>query len=143
MNVWKVIAIILGIFFGLFLSGLMVIGIISPETYIYRENEIPKRYLTEIKELGLVDADEKIRFFYSDALYDIKEGMYFVTDRRLTIYLKEWDDPVHQLQLAEIDYLDAQYDDSFITDSWIRITTEFGEEAEFPLSVKKNAIVFL
>lgn len=73
-------------------------------------------------------------FFYSDAIFDIKEGMYFVTDHKLTVYTEEWDEPIHQFELANIDSIDAQYNDSFIEDSWMIITTQLGDGAEFPLS---------
>lgn len=138
MKTWKIISIIAAAIAILSVAALMVIGLITPETSVYREKEIPKRYLAEIKKLGLIEDIETIRFFYSDTIFDIKEGMYFTTDRRLTIYTKEWDEPIHQLELADINSIDAQYNDSFIEDSWIVVTTQLGDGAEFPLSSEKK-----
>ena len=138
MKSWKIIGIIIACIVILCLAALMIVGLITPETSVYREKDIPKRYLAEIKKLGLIEDSETIRFFYSDAIFDIKEGMYFTTDRKLTIYTKEWDEPIHQLELADINSIDAQYNDSFIEDSWIIIITRFGDGAEFPLSSEKK-----
>ena len=61
-----------------------------------------------------------------------------MTDRTLTIYDDEWKEPAFQLPLADIDSIEPQYNDSFIDDSWIRVTSYNGGEVEFPLSSEKK-----
>ena len=41
----------------------------------------------------LLQEEEQIRYFYSDALYDIKDSLYFVTDRNLVLYSTDWEEP--------------------------------------------------
>lgn len=138
MKAWQIIGIIALCIFGLLLAVILTIGIIAPETSIYLGREAPKRYLKEIRALGLLKEDETIQYFYSDSLYDIKDGMYFVTNHTLTVYDDEWENPAFQIALADIDFIDAQYNDAFIDDSWIRVTTSDGGEVESPLSSEKK-----
>ena len=73
--------------------ALFVVGSIAPDTAVYMGRQVPERFMTTIRSLGLLKEGEQIRYFYSDALFDINAGLYFVTDRNLVLYSSEWEDP--------------------------------------------------
>ena len=89
MKALKIFGIGIGSIATIGLIGLIILGSLVPETYIYLGHQVPQKYLSEIRSLGLLSEDEKIKYFYTDAAFDIKEGLYFVTDRNLVLYCKE------------------------------------------------------
>lgn len=109
----------------------------TPETYVYLGHQVPKKYLEEIQELKLLNNSEKIKYFYSDGLNDIKEGFYLVTDQHLVLYAEEWEQPSMILEFEDILSLDAEFDDSWLYDSFIILTTD-NYEVEFPVSSEKG-----
>ncbi len=138
MKLWQILCIGLGALVALGVTGLITIGSIGPDTYVYLGQQLPKRYLEEVKSLGLVADDEKIRYFYSDALFDIKEGLYFVTDRNLVLYCQDWDQPDTIIPFAAIADIKAEYDDSFLEDSYVYVATHDDLEVSFPLSSERG-----
>jgi hypothetical protein len=134
----KIAGIILGIIACLIAVAVMYIGTVSPETHIYTGRQVPKKYMSTIGELKLLQKDEQIRYFYSDAILDIKAGFYFVTGRNLVIYSSEWEEPAEVMPLKEITKLEVEYDDSFFEDSMVYIETMQGLEISFPLSSEKG-----
>jgi hypothetical protein len=134
----KIVGIILGSIACLIAGAVMYIGEVAPETSIYTGRQVPKRYLSTVSDLKLLQEDEQIRYFYSDALLDIKDGLYFVTDRNLVIYSSEWEEPAEVMPLTDIIKLDVEYDESFFEDSTVYIETIQGMEISFPLSSEKG-----
>lgn len=133
MKALKITLISLGgiIALGIFVS--VYIGENSPGTFIYTANEIPKKYKDQLKELSLVNEDEQIVYMYSDAIFNIKGGVYLLTDKHLILYMEEWEDPKTIIEFEEIDFIDIVYDNSFLNDSFITVETE-NEIVEFPVS---------
>ncbi len=123
---------------SLCLIGLLVIGNLSPETFIYTEKQIPKRFLKTVKSLGLLEEDETIQYFYSDGFLKIEQGMYFVTDKNLTLYSTEWPEPSLRIPLNELFYVEAEFNDSFFEDSYVTIASNDIEYAFFPLSSERG-----
>lgn len=70
-------------------AGLFYFLATSPETYVVSGTQLPDAYVRQIRDLGLLDADEDILLFYSDGLFAIDQGMYFITDSHLTLYRKD------------------------------------------------------
>ncbi|MFT6243695.1 MAG: hypothetical protein ACJA0U_001945 [Salibacteraceae bacterium] len=138
MKAVKIVIISIGTLFVLGVIGLMYVGANSPETYIYTENEIPEEYLEILDELTPLNKNENVLFFYSDALFDIKDGIYALTDQRLIIYCQEWDDPEAIIEFDDIVNLNIEYDDSFLTDSFITVETDYEMIVEFPVSSEKG-----
>ncbi|MCI4666747.1 MAG: hypothetical protein MRZ79_01200 [Bacteroidia bacterium] len=134
----KNFAIILAGIVGIILISLTFIGANAPETYVYLGRQVPKKYMNEIQSMNLLDEGEKIKYFYSDGLFDIKNGMYFVTDKKLVAYSKSWVEPQTIIPFEEIIFLDVNYDDSFFNDSFIHVMTSDGTELEFPVSSEKG-----
>lgn len=128
------LAALLLLVFGLVLLGLMYIGINGPETSIYHGKQVPSKYLSELKTLGLLSENETMRYFYSDALLDIKEGLYFVTDQNLVLYKKSWEPCAITIPLKNITKIEVIYDNSFLEDSTLYIEAASDVEVHFPLS---------
>ena len=134
----KVIGIGVGSIFAIIIIALIASGLIGPDTAVYTGHQIPKRFMTTIRSLNLLEEDEQIRYFYSDALYDTKTGFYFVTDRNLILYSISWEEPETVIPFDQIESLDVQYDDSFWEDSYVFVTTSSGMEISFPVSSDKG-----
>ena len=134
MKILKILAIGAAFVMAVVVAGVMAILNMSPETSIYNGSQVPKRFMSKIRDLGLLAEGEKIKYFYSDAILDIRDGMYFVTDRKLVVYCRDWEDPDLAMELGRIAMIDAEYDDSFWTDSYVTVIAEDEEEVSFPLS---------
>lgn len=99
---------------------------------------MPKKYVEKVKSLGLLKNGETIKYFYSDALLDIKDGLYFVTDQNLVAYSEEWEEPKTIISFNDIISADVEYNESFYEDSYIMIETKDGLELDFPVSSEKK-----
>jgi hypothetical protein len=99
---------------------------------------MPKEFVEEIRSLNLLENNEKIKYFYSDGFYDIKEGFYFVTDQKLVAYNESWEEPEIIVFFNEIVSLDVEYNDSFYEDSYIMLETKDGMELDFPVSSERK-----
>ena len=138
MKALKIFGISIGSIVVVGLIGLVILGSLVPETYVYLGRQIPKEYLSEIRSLDLIEEDEEIKYFYTDALFDIKEGMYFVTDKNLVLYSSSWEVPKAIIPFDQIAAIDVQYDDSFFEDTNVFVTTHSGMELSFPVSSEKG-----
>ena len=134
----KVLPYILGVFLFILFIGIAYIGKVTPETHVYLGRQVPKRFINEIKSLGLLNDNEKIKYFYSDGFLDIKTGFYFVSDQKLVVYSSEWEEPETIINFDEIAKLDIEFDDSFFDDSIIYLETKDGMEVTFPVSSEKK-----
>ncbi len=137
----KGIILVASIFASVFLLAivaLMIIGTIAPETCVYHGHQLPEKYKDEIRSLDLLEPGEEIAYFYTDGFLDIKEGFYYVSDRHLVIYSSQWEDPASIIDFEDIIYLDATFDDSFLNDSFIEVSTNDGMEYWFPVSSEKG-----
>jgi hypothetical protein len=110
----------------------------APDVSVYVGRQVPKRFMTTIRSLHLLEEDEQITYFYSDAFFDIKAGLYFVTDNKLVLYSSDWEEPEIIVSLDQIASLDAVYDNSFLTDTAVHVTTDSGVAYSFPLSSDKG-----
>lgn len=72
------------------LTVLVVLAALGPEDAVVPGKQIKSRYLREIRELGLLDGNEEPAYFYSDAFYSIRNGLYFFTDRKVVLYNEDW-----------------------------------------------------
>ncbi len=100
--------------------------------------QIPKKFINEINNLGLLNEEETIKYFYSDAMVDIKNGMYIVTDKRVILQNQNWEEPETTMKLSEIDFVKSVFDDSFLIDSMVYIETTTGLEVCFPHSSEQG-----
>lgn len=116
----------------------MLLGHRMPETFVYLGQQVPKKYVAETRALGLLEEDEKMEYFYTDAFLDIKQGMYFVTDKHLVLYSEEWAEPKIIINYEDITNIAAEYDESFVQDSEVTVETTSGLNVSFPVSSEKG-----
>lgn len=110
----------------------------APETYVYTGQQMSKSHLETVREMGLLNESEEIQFFYSDAFFDIRKGMYFVTGERLVLYSEEWAEPTLAVPFEAIVDVEADYDPSFFIDSEITITLDDEVVWSFPVSSERG-----
>lgn len=125
----------------IFLGGMITLAYFmskGPETYIYKTREIPTSFRKEMEDLDLITEDEHLVYFYSDGLFDIKDGLYALTDKHLILYSTQWSEPETIIAFNEISYVDFNYDASVFLDSYVRLETHDGLKIEFPLSSERG-----
>ena len=137
----KKVLIILGILAVLALGlaaaaigALYYIGANGPETFVVTGEQMTGSQVAVIRELGLLEEGEQIRHFYSDALLDIRDGMYFVTDRRLVLFDDDWEEALLAAPFAAIEDVAAEWSDSFLIDSMLTVSLVDGRIWTFPMS---------
>lgn len=134
---WILAAMALVAFLGC--GGIMaLLGYVAaygPETSVYTGNRIPARYLETIKSVGALDNDETIFYFYSDALTDIRDGFYFVSDKKVVIYIEEaGQSPLTAVPFDQIRDTEIYRNEDFFEDSQITLYLEDGQILSFPVS---------
>ena len=117
-------------------AGLVLIGIHAPDTKVIPGGQVPKLFAEQIRRLGVLEEEEQIRFFYSDALLNIEDGFYLLTDRQVVVYSRRFEEPAIRVPFAEIESLDADWSDSWWTDSQISLELRNQETVGFPLSIE-------
>ena len=90
--------------------------------------------MAQIRKLDLLEPGEQIQYFYSDALLNIEEGMYFLTDRKVVIYSRSFDDPAIIIPFSEIVDVEVTFSDSWFEDSVITMTLADDTYNWFPVS---------
>jgi len=141
----KWLLILFGVFFvcvilpcgGLF-AWALYIGTVGPETSVYLGNEVPSRFVTVMKKVGALDDDESIHYFYSDALTNIRNGFYFVSDKKVVVYNETHVTPLTIVRFDEIEDMDIYRDESFFTDSEITLDLSDGRPIAFPVSSEQG-----
>ncbi len=124
--------------FGALIVGFIYLGSTGPDIAVYTGRQIPKEYMATIRSLGLLEVGEDIRYFYSDALFDIETGFYFVTTDHLVLYSSAWEEPATIIPLDQIEDVEAEFVDSIWEDSFIYVTTASGLEVSFPVSSEQG-----
>jgi hypothetical protein len=124
----------------IFLSCAGIIALVTyvghkgPDTKAYAGNELPAKFVTVVQSLNLLEAGEQIRFFYSDAMTDIKEGFYFVSDRKVVVYIADAATPATVVPFAKIAKAEIERTDAFLEDSTITLTLTDDSIVTFPVS---------
>jgi hypothetical protein len=134
---WVLIGV--GSFFALACGGcffvFMYVGMQGPETSVYPGNRVPNRYREIMKEVGALEEDEEILYFYSDGLADIRDGFYFVSDKKVVVYIEgAGDSPLTVVRFDEIADMDLYREESFFEDSQITLELKDGRTVSFPVS---------
>ena len=140
------LCVLVGVPICIMIAALLYIGVVSPELYIgvvgpdrsvYPGRAVPQRFISEMKDLGVLGEDEEVLYFYSDALIDIRDGFYFVSDRGVVVYSEMREgDPLVIYEFDEID--DVLLDRDEFNDSIVTIYAHNDESIEFPVSSEYN-----
>jgi hypothetical protein len=116
------------------LAWILYIGTYGPDTAVYTGNQVPQHFKQVMKQVDALDDDERILFFYSDALDDIREGFYFVSDMKVVIYSETFGDaPLSKIAFDEIALVDLVRDESWLSDSEILLELKDGMTYSFPV----------
>ena len=111
----------------------------APATSVYTGNQVPAEYLGVMNDLGVLDSGERINYFYSDAFMDIREGFYFVSDRKVMVYSDQRGQlPSNVVEFADITDVELDRDESFFVDSTITMKLTDGSIVAFPVSSEVN-----
>lgn len=129
---------IIGAVVGIFVLGFVVLAMLGPETSVYSGKQLPAKYIKVIESMDLIEQNESIKYFYSDAIYDIRSGMYFVTDKNLVLYSKAWAEPANIIPLNSIKSVYSQAEDSFNGDIVVTVITDNDDSYIFPVSVENG-----
>lgn len=128
---------------GAIIGGLIVfyftLASFGPSLEVVTGAQLPKRYIKIIHKLNLIDENEKIRLFYSDVIFNIKNGMYFTTEDKLILYSKKWNQPKIIVQLNDIIEVQSNLQGDFWDDATFWIRTSSDEEYTFPISGEDNS----
>jgi hypothetical protein len=137
---WALIAV--GALFLLSCGGLLAffvhVGSVGPDTKVYLGNEVPARFADTLRELNLLEPGEQIRYFYSDALKDIRDGCYFVSDRKVAVYKKDAATPATLAKFDQIADVQLAASDSTWSDGSITLTLKDGQTVGFPVSSEQG-----
>jgi hypothetical protein len=129
---------LMGVMVAICCGGTMMIGYIGvkgPETSVYTGAQVPASFQAIAKEVGALEEGEKIRFFYSDAWADIRDGFYFVSDRKVVVYTEvDSDTPLTIVEFEEIEDIELYRNESFFEDSVITIELKDDNWVSFPVS---------
>lgn len=124
---------------GVVFMLLVYVGIYGPETSVYTGNRIPARFMKTIESVGALEDDETILYFYSDALTDIREGFYFVSNRKVVIYSEGTGrSPLNSISFEEIAEVELYRNEAFYEDSEITLLLQDGEVVSFPVSSEND-----
>ena len=117
------------------LGWIMYAAGFGPETSVYTGNEVPARFVKVMKEVGALEDDEEIIYFYSDAMTDIRDGFYFVSDKGVVYYSEVTGaEPLIRVDFEDIDEIEFFRNESFFEDSEITLVLKDGKLVSFPVS---------
>ena len=81
----------------------LYVGTVGPDTKVLSGRQVPARFLAQIRELDLLEPNEQIQYFYSDALVNIEDGFYLLTDRKVVVYSRTYEEPAVLVPFCEIE----------------------------------------
>lgn len=120
------------------LTFLFYVGLYTPDTAVYAGNQVPSEFVDAMRAVGALEEGEKIRFFYSDALFDIRDGFYFVSDQRVVVYQQEAATPLTTAPFDEIESVDITRGPSWWEDGQIILLLKDGTPVGFPISREED-----
>ena len=116
----------------------IIVRMMGPDTFVIAGPQVPKHYKDHIHKLGLLAPGEELRFFYSDAFFNIRNGMYLLTNKKLVVYSDSYDPPAVIVPFDEIRDVGVDFGDSQWNDSVVKITLRDGQQVWFPLSTERE-----
>jgi len=128
--------LIIGSVSGLVILLLFLIYLRSqaPGTEVVPGRQIKEKFMTEMRSMDLIEPDENILYFYSDAFHDIKDGFYFFSDQKVVVYSQTFDQPEVRVSYDEIVDIEFNRDESFWSDSYITLILNDESTVWFPVS---------
>jgi hypothetical protein len=122
------------------LTALAVAGTFSPPSKALRGAELPDSYRETLIDLGHIEADERVLFFYSGGILSIEEEGNILTNRRVVSYETGWSDSAPYASIADVDVVwsDTGFGNTVITVNTVderafrlNVSAEEGRDEEF------------
>jgi hypothetical protein len=112
---------VLSALIGVPMVGLAVAGTMMLPTRALTGAELPDAYREKLVELGHLEPDEQVLFFYSAALFSIEDEGNLLTDRRVVSYQMQeggpWraSAPLETVAHVEVSWSQSDFEDTVIT----------------------------
>lgn len=90
--------------------------------------QVPARVIQRIRDLGLLERDEELRYLASDGLFRIEEDLSFFTQRRLVLHCEEWETPTSAVNLRDIVSITPTFAESDFDFTCLDVVCEDGTE---------------
>jgi hypothetical protein len=119
-------------------SGILYLGMIMPETRALAGSQLTKRNVDTIRRLGLLEEGERIKYFYSDGMLSIEEGMYFFTDEKIVCYGKGLDPQATVVAFEDVADISADFSDTWLVDGTIWVELADGTPVVMPISAERG-----
>jgi hypothetical protein len=113
---------------------LCVLASFGPDTEVVPGKQLEAKYLSGMRELGVLHNDEQVMYWYSDALFDFRSGFYFFTNKKVVVYSNEFEAPAIIVPYSDIVDIDFVENPSWIEDSQITLYCSDGSSVFFPVS---------
>ena len=140
--IWVVIPVGVVMFSCFGCVGILTwIGIAAPDTAVYSGNNVPARFVETLHEVGAIEEGEQLVFFYSDAFLNIRDGFYFISDRKIGLYAQDVRPQLTVVRFEDIADVQLYRDESFFVDSEIFIELSDGTPISFPVSSERDGDV--
>ncbi|MGB0583349.1 MAG: HEAT repeat domain-containing protein, partial [Limisphaerales bacterium] len=114
------------------------LGTFGNETHVVSGDQVKSNQLRIIKKLGLLEEGETIQWFYTDGVFSIREGMYFLTEERLVMYSTEYEPHNYATKLEDIVKVELDKNESFFIDGYIEVAMVDGEAWSIPISSERG-----
>lgn len=143
------VAVVAPLFLGTFAMLMFAGGIISsafsaPEARIYRGKDVPAGYTRTVVEMGALEPDEELLYFYyPDDTFGIDGGFAFVSDCKLAVYLGDEvgsdgeDLTLTLIAFDQIESVELERDASPTVHSTLFLVLKGGAELQFSLPSEK------
>jgi len=129
-----VLTIVGGSVLALILGCLIYLGSLGPPVGVVPGRQLGAKYVSSIRDLGLLGEDELILYWYSDAVLDFKDGFYFFTKRKVVLYCQEWENPSIVIPYSYISNLKFFHNASIWEDSQIELSLNDNSQVFLPVS---------
>ena len=110
-----------------------------PDTVAQPAGKIHARYISQLTQMKVVGQDERVLYFYSAALFSIRNDGNLFTDKRVIAYQESSGElDVLSATYDEIESIDFESSESWIDDSWITVTKKDGTFFVLYVSTEAN-----
>jgi hypothetical protein len=120
------------------LGGMMFLSERGLDTAVIPGGQIRAHHMAQIRSAGLLQPGEEILHFYSPTIINVGGGAYFVTDRHLVLYNKQWSKPRHIISFDRITGIEVDRSSSFFIDSAFTVQLDDGTVHTFPVSAQNS-----
>lgn len=117
-----------GLIVALVFGALVVLGLLYesgrfPPTEVRTGEETSERHLDRVREIGALDADEKVLLFYSWGVFDAAEGGTALTERGVVTWFEEFENEyfVERVPYAAVQDVYIDTPGSFTVDTTVMI----------------------